>query len=293
MQQVNPSTVFDSITEILNMSLSALTKFILPPVLASAAVFSAMTVPLALIGDKQININFQEETLFFGKLRDVALPYVVVATGLSLGAGISTIAISGWRKSSRKSTEIEGQIFQLEQQLQQKEELLKEFKLSETRLQVSGLNNFLEEQVSSTASKGYPTLKPRNLSQQLTDKTVSQTYEQPVEQVSQQQPQVKIQDTTSANAASAFASAQNFLGYAQSNHNIKKEIASISQKNQTSIKPAEFEQLQAQLRDMMLQMQAMQNNIASTHEPINTVSSQEERISINYDTYKPQQVKLG
>ena len=102
------------------MSLSALTKFILPPVLASAAVFSVMTVPLALIGDKQIDINFQEETLFFGKLRDVALPYVVVATGMSLGAGISAVALSGWRKSSRKSTEVEQQISQLELQLQQK-----------------------------------------------------------------------------------------------------------------------------------------------------------------------------
>ncbi|MEO1430567.1 MAG: hypothetical protein AAFV71_16185 [Cyanobacteria bacterium J06633_8] len=257
------------------MSLSALSKFILPPVLAAAAVFSAMTVPLALIGDKQININFQEETLFFGKLRDVALPYVVVATGLSLGAGISTIAISGWRKSSRKSTEIEGQISQLEKQLQQKEELLKEFKLSETRLQVSGLNNFLDGQSSSPATKGYSSLNSRSLSQQVTEQNVSPRYEKPVEKFSQQQHQAQSQDTTLANAASAFTSAQNFLGYTQSNNNIKKEIARISQKNQTSIKPAEFEQLQAQLRDMMLQMQAMQNNLASTSEPINTVSKQE------------------
>ena len=100
------------------MSLSTIAKFILPPVLASTAVFSAMTLPLAAIGDKPINIKIQEETLFFGKLRDVALPYVVVATGLSLGAGISAIAISGWRNSSRKSTEVEQQVSQL--QLQQK-----------------------------------------------------------------------------------------------------------------------------------------------------------------------------
>ena len=156
------------------MSLSALTKFILPPVLASAAVFSVMTVPLALIGDKQIDINFQEETLFFGKLRDVALPYVVVATGMSLGAGISAVALSGWRKSSRKSTEVEQQISQLELQLQQKEELLNEFKLSETRLQVSGLNSFLDEQASFVETNNYPTLNPRNVSQPV----VSQTYQQ-------------------------------------------------------------------------------------------------------------------
>ncbi len=263
------------------MSLSTLAKFILPPVLASAAVFSAMTLPLAAIGDKQINIKFQEETLFFGKLRDVALPYVVVATGLSLGAGISAIAISGWRNSTRKSTEIGQQLSQLELQLQQKEELLKEFKLSETRLQVSGLNNFLEEQASSPAS-GYPTLNPVS-------------HSQPVEaQIPSQQVQAKSQNTTSANAASAFASAQNFLGYTQSKNDIKQEIANISQANQTSIRPAEFEQLQAQLKDMMLQMQAMQNNLSSTSQPQNTSQRQDsETISIHYDTYKPQEVQFG
>ena len=108
------------------MTLSRLTKLIVPPVFAATTVFAAMTVPLAAIGDKQININFQGETLFFGKLRDVALPYVVIATGLSLGAGISTIAMYGWRKSSRKSAEIEQQLSQLEKHLQHKEELLKE-----------------------------------------------------------------------------------------------------------------------------------------------------------------------
>jgi len=278
------------------MSLSALTKFILPPVFASAAVFSVMTVPLALIGDKQININFQEETLFFGKLRDVALPYVVVATGMSLGAGISAIALSGWRKSTRKSTEVEQQISQLELQLQQKEELLKEFKLSETRLQVSGLNNFLDEQASFVESKGYPTLNTRNVSQPVASQTyqpvVSQTY-QPVETVSPQ-PQVKSQDNTSANATSAFASAQNFLGYTQPKNNIQEEIAQISQKNQTSVTPAEIEKLQRQLREMMLQMQEMQNNIASTSYSTNTVPKQtSETISINYDTYQPQEVRFN
>lgn len=270
------------------MSLSALTKFILPPVLASAAVFSVMTVPLSLIGDKQININFQEETLFFGKLRDVALPYVVVATGMSLGAGISAIAISGWRNSSRKSTEVEQQISQLELQLQQKEELLKEFKLSETRLQVSGLNNFLDEQASLAESNGYPSLNPRNVSQPV----APQTY-QPVETVSPQ-PQVKSQDRTSANATSAFASAQNFLGYTQQKNNIKEELAEISQANKTSVTPAEFADLQRQIRDMIEQMQEMQNNLISTSQPTNTAQKQtSETISINYDTYQPQQVRFN
>ena len=265
------------------MSLSALTKFILPPVLASAAVFSAMTIPLAAIGDKQINIKFQEETLFFGKLRDVALPYVVVSTGLSLGAGIAAVAICGWRNSSRKSAEIEAQLSQLEQQLQQKEELLKEFKLSESRLQVSGLNNFLDEQVSLQASKGYPTSTVEQIPPQA-DKASHSVLEE------------KKRDTTPANATSGFASAQNFLGYTQSSNisnNIKKELVNISQTNQTSITPAEFEQLQRQLRDMMLQMQAMQNNLPLMTQSTNNVPTKSsETINIYYDTHESQQVKF-
>jgi hypothetical protein len=279
------------------MSLSALTKFILPPVLASVAVFSAMTVPLAVIGDKQINIKFQEETLFFGKLRDVALPYVVVSTALSLGAGISTVALCGWRSSSRRGAEIEEQISQLEQQLQQKEELLKEFKLSESRLQVSGLNNFLDEQVSSQTNRGYPTLNPKSGSQPVVAQTPPQAYQSAAETVSPLVPQEKRQDTTSTNAASAFASAQSFLGYTQSKSNIsniKKEIANISQANQSSITPVEFEQLQRQLKEMMLQMQAMQNNMPSIYQSTNTVQTQDSQtISINYDTHQPQQVQFG
>ncbi|MBE9213864.1 hypothetical protein IQ247_14515 [Plectonema cf. radiosum LEGE 06105] len=270
------------------MSLSALTKFILPPVLASAAVFSAMTIPLAAIGDKQINIKFQEETLFFGKLRDVALPYVVVSTGLSLGAGIAAVAICGWRNSSRKSAEIEEQLSQLEQQLQQKEELLKEFKLSESRLQVSGLNNFLDEQVSLKASKSYPTLNPPNASQLDVEQIPPQA-----DKASHSVLENKKRDTTPANAASGFASAQNFLGYTQSSNNIKKELVNISQTSQTSITPAEFEQLQRQLRDMMLQMQAMQNNLPLMTQSTNNIPTKNsETINIYYDTHEPQQIKF-
>ncbi len=269
------------------MTLSALTKLIVPPFLASAAVFSAMTVPLAIIGDKQININFQEETLFFGKLRDVALPYVVVATGLSLGAGISAIAVSGWRKSSRKSTEIEEQVSQLEKQLQQKEELLKEFKLSETRLQVSGLNNFLDEQALFPRKQG-------NVSQSVVMQAASQTFQPPTEVASHEVPEVKSQDTTSVNAASVFASAQNFMGYTQPKNNIQKEISDISQQNRTSITPVEFEQLQRQIRDMMLQMQAMQNNLRPSYQPTNNVQSESsETISVYYGNEKPQQVRFN
>ena len=64
------------------MTLSALQKFLLPPAIASLSVFSLMSFPLATLGDKQIAIKFQEEPIFYGKLRDIAIPYVVFATAI-------------------------------------------------------------------------------------------------------------------------------------------------------------------------------------------------------------------
>lgn len=70
------------------MTLSASSKFVLPSVIACGIVFAVMTAPLAVMGDNQVGIKIQEESLFHGRLRDVATPYVVFATFLSFGAGM-------------------------------------------------------------------------------------------------------------------------------------------------------------------------------------------------------------
>jgi hypothetical protein len=58
------------------MNLSAIRKFVLFPIIASAGIFAAMSLPLVLFGDKPVSIRFEEEPIFDGKLRDVAPPYV-------------------------------------------------------------------------------------------------------------------------------------------------------------------------------------------------------------------------
>lgn len=236
------------------MSLSALQKFFLPPIIASAAVFSVMTVPLALLGSKQIVINIEQEPVFFGKLRDVATPYVVFTTILSLGAGASIAAFAGWRSSARKSTQYEQQLSQLEENLKQKEELLKEFKLSESRLQISGLTSFLDEQDSLV-----PTLK--------------------VKAVAQPSPVVQRPVTI---GTSAFASAQGFAAYSQptTNTNIP-ETAPHS----------EIEELQQQLREMMLQMQTMQTNLQQIPHT-NTETKAPESFKIYYDIPSPHNMQV-
>ena len=258
------------------MSLSALQKFFLPPVIVSAAVFSVMTVPLALLGSQQMVIKIEEEPVFFGKLRDIATPYVVFATALSLGAGVSMAAFAGWRRSARQSTQYQEQLSQLEENLQQKEELLKEFKLSESRLQIAGLGGFLDDKAS---------LQPES-STNILPKTITQP-------VVVQTPPVhssKIPIVTPrpvANPASAFASAQNFVAYTQTNTLSNK----TKQVNQT-VTNSEIEQLQQQLREMMLQMQAMQSNLQQMPQPTNTQVKASEKFQIYYQTPNANDVRF-
>ncbi|AUB38771.1 hypothetical protein COO91_04746 [Nostoc flagelliforme CCNUN1] len=265
------------------MTLSALQKFLLPPAIASLSVFSLMSFPLATLGDKQIAIKFQEEPIFYGKLRDIAIPYVVFATALSIGSGISALAFCGWRNSSSKSAKIQQELSNLEQHLQQKETLLKEWQVSEPRLQISGLSAFLDDEVPFDQA-----LNSKNsaitASQPIGAQIPTPAHTQPVNTV----PKVATQKNTTTTirdiaATSAFASAQTFLGYAQENPNNIKEITA-SEVNQIAIMPSEFEELQNQIKEMMLQMQAMQENLQLTSQPTNAEVKSPAKFQIYYNT---------
>lgn len=129
------------------MSSSPLKKFVLTPVVLSATVFAALTLPLAVLGSKPVTIKLQQEQVFQGQLRDVATPYLGLASVLSLGAGLASVAITGWRLSTRKSSQVEAQLSAIAQNLQEKEAQLEALKLSQSRLEVSGLSKFIDEEV--------------------------------------------------------------------------------------------------------------------------------------------------
>ena len=105
-----------------------------------------MTAPLAIMGENQVGIRIEEESFFNGRLRDVSSPYIVFATLISLGAGISVAALMGWKESNRNSFNYQEKLALLEKNLQQKDKLIEEFKYSDSRLQSSGLNSYLSSQ---------------------------------------------------------------------------------------------------------------------------------------------------
>ncbi len=235
------------------MSGSPLKKFVLTPVVVSAAVFAAMTLPLAIFGSKPVTIQLQQEPVFQGQLRDVATPYLGLATALSLGAGVASIAVTGWRISTRKSSQAEAQLLDLTQNLKQKEELLEALQLSESRLEASGLSAFVDEEVPLqqalqppvTSQSANPVLEPLVITAQ------------PIEA----QP-VAVSGVTVQAAAAKFACAQNFLGYAQA----KTLVQPIPQ--ETSLASLEVEQLHTQLQQIMAQMASVQTALSATQSAV-------------------------
>jgi hypothetical protein len=133
------------------MPMPPLRKALIPSLVLSCTVFSSLTLPLAVFGSELLVIQIQKEPIFVGKLKDVAAPYLGVATAFSLGTGIAGLAVCGWRQSSRKTVKLSEQVSDLQQQLISKESYIEELKLAEPRLQAVGLGAFLEETLEESS----------------------------------------------------------------------------------------------------------------------------------------------
>lgn len=131
------------------MTASCLKQFLLTPVLISSSIFFTATLPLMVFGNQPIQVQLQEESVFSGKVKDLATPYLVLAALVSLGGGIATIALAGWRQSYCQSHQIQEQFSDLQQELATQEAQLTELKLSESRLKATGLDVFLTNDSSS------------------------------------------------------------------------------------------------------------------------------------------------
>lgn len=237
------------------MTASTLKKFVIPPVLLSAAIFSALTLPLAWLGSKPVVIELQEEPVFSGKLRDVAAPYLGLVSVLSLGAGVASVAATGWRQSHCKSAQFEEQLSDLQQHLKEKEELLEELRLSKSQVEAIGLNAFLDNEVSESQSVSKDAAI--KVAQPVVVATPVHVVEPLVIAAQAASPQPVPRQITAEAAASRFASAQTFLGYAQASRASRK----VSAQAATPAAPAlpQVEELQIQMKHMVAQMEILQN----------------------------------
>lgn len=228
------------------MTTSTLKRFVLAPIVISAGVFAALTLPLAAFGSKPVTIQFQEEPVFSGQLRDVATPYLGLATLLSLGAGLASVAVTGWQQSTRKSSQVEEKLDSLAQILKEKEAQLENLLLSESRISASGLDGFLDEDAPLIPPK-----KTEDVSPEIQAVVAEPITPQPMAT----QPGLPSQPTVQS-AVAHFPSAQAFLGL--QGYPAAQPSAQPQPVSNTS---QEVEQLQRQIQQIMAQMVFLQDAI--------------------------------
>jgi hypothetical protein len=202
----------------------SLSRCFLSSALLAGVVFSAATLPLTALGSKSVTIQLEEEPVFIGQVKEIAGPYLGLATAISLGAGVVSLATAGWRQSSRKVSLAEEQMSTLKQQLTENMALIESLKYSEARLEASGLEFFLKDEedhrdhqsVPATGAPVHYTVVGSSGQNELALQTLPEQHQMVVEPA---QALTDSQDTvtqrTKIQAATALASAQAFMGFAR------------------------------------------------------------------------------
>jgi hypothetical protein len=117
--------------------------FVSSAVLAGA-IFAAATFPLAALSSKPMTVQLDGDTVFAGSLKEAAPPYLAIAAALGIGAGVTNLAVMGWRHSSRKLTLAEDQLSALSDQVQVQATQLEQIQVSPSKLEGLGLREFLQ-----------------------------------------------------------------------------------------------------------------------------------------------------
>lgn len=261
-----------------------LKKLVLAPVLVSAAVFATLTLPLAFFGKKPVTIQLQEEPIFSGQLRDIAAPYLGLASVLSLGAGFASVAITGWRSSTRKSSQVEAQLSNLTQNLREKEAQLEALKLSEFQLEAAGLSAFLDE-----SQQQQPTELLQNQPVVASVETPPQVETTPQIEVVIAEPFAAppivpyTQSSRTVQGVSGFANAQPFLGYARTRAKIDFQPAPIVTQLAPLDVSLDVRELHTKLEQIRAQMATLQNAIASSS-PSSSIETQHSQKTLEETT---------
>ncbi|AKG21968.1 hypothetical protein [Calothrix sp. 336/3] len=130
-----------------------LKKILLPTVVISGAVFIILATLLALQGAKRVEVQVENQQVFYGDLKDIITP--PVGALLSLGVGLTSAVLVAWKQSAQKSSELENQASHLRQLISEKEAMIEELKSSPTSARMAQLNWFLNEAETTVSGKQF------------------------------------------------------------------------------------------------------------------------------------------
>ncbi|WP_448605001.1 hypothetical protein [Thermoleptolyngbya sp.] len=97
------------------------------------------------MGSQPLTIHLENQPVFAGQVKELSGPYLGLATAVSLGAGVTALALLNWSHAARKLSKVEDEVSDLRQQLKDKEAELESLRFSDTRLVSAGLESFLDE----------------------------------------------------------------------------------------------------------------------------------------------------
>ncbi|MBW4694535.1 MAG: hypothetical protein KME27_22535 [Lyngbya sp. HA4199-MV5] len=245
------------------MSVFSLKHSVLPATVLAGAVFSSLTVPLAVFSSEPVDVQLGQESVFSGTIKDLAAPYVGVVGVLSLGLGVAGVAIAGWQQSSRKSEHVEAKLSNLQRTLEEKELHLQATMLSEQRLQASGLDFFLQDETSPDPIAEALTVEP---SSAVTTKVPA--VPSPAASTCSNPSVLDVEPTQAdvQSVVSTLSAAQAFLSFARSNGSVSvnddgQSIAKSSAANVT------LQELQDQLKQIMSQVETLRGSLETDSQP--------------------------
>ncbi|BAZ39122.1 hypothetical protein NIES4101_50740 [Calothrix sp. NIES-4101] len=130
-------------------------KILLPTVAISGSLLACFGLLLATQGSKLIEVQFENEKVFYGELKDVVTP--PVGALLSFGLGLGVASVFGWRQSVKKTWELENQIIQIQNQISSKDAQIQELKVAPSSPMLAQVEWFLDENKNVTSFTGVPT----------------------------------------------------------------------------------------------------------------------------------------
>ncbi len=119
----------------------------------AGAIFAAATFPLAVSSAKPLTVQLDGDTVFAGSLKEAAPPYLAIAAALGVGAGVTNLAVMGWRQSSRRLALAEDQLSTLSQRVEAQATQLEQIQISPSKLEDLGLREFLQGNGSITSAR--------------------------------------------------------------------------------------------------------------------------------------------
>jgi hypothetical protein len=250
-------------------------KFVLPSLFASGAVFTALSLPLAVYGSERVEFQITDNVGVSGVLTDLTAPYLGLSGLISLAVGGAGLTLMGVGHSKKKAAALEQQYLESQQALKGREAEIQSILMSDKGLANAGLSFFLDDVPPVAQSPGSETISTASVSTAsivpvqvvsvpaVAPLAVAAVDSQPINfsvnaTIAGIHP-VKVPQVTVQASISPMPAAHGFLGFMRSGQSIPSAaIAWLEESEPTVPQAVQLQNLQSQLYSLMTQIEQLQ-----------------------------------